>query len=237
MKKLTTLLVLVVIFTASDVYSQQLTTFFSKADSFFKTYVSNGSVAYKSIKEDPETLNELMELAQTISVSTTEAAAYQAFWINAYNLAVIKGIIANYPISSPLDKKGFFDRTTYTIGGSEITLNDIENKKLRNEFGDPRFHFVLVCGARGCPPLISMGYTPDNLEGLLQQQTEVALNNPKFIQIKGSKVAISEIFKWYKEDFRKDGNTIDYINKYRKEKISDDADVIYYEYDWRLNSN
>lgn len=236
MKKLVLLSLLLTFFSVTSGISQQVSTFFDEADSFFSTYISDGKVDYKAISKKPETLASVLNLAKDISVTTSEAKKYQAFWINAYNLSVIKGIVDNYPIKSPLDKKGFFDKTTYELAGTKITLNDIENKKLRAQFSEPRFHFVLVCGAKGCPPIITTAYTAANLEKLLQQQTVKALNDPSFIQVKGNKVAFSEIFKWYKEDFVKDGNEIDFLNKYRKEKVPANSKITYYAYDWQLNS-
>ncbi|RDK89050.1 DUF547 domain-containing protein [Marinirhabdus gelatinilytica] len=235
MKKSLLLSFLFFIFLVANGNSQNLATFFDEADSVFSTYVSNGKIAYKELAKDPSKLEKVLTTAATISVSPSDAKKYQAFWINAYNLAVIKGIVDNWPITSPLDKKGFFDTTKYELGGTKITLNDIENKKLRATFNEPRFHFVLVCGALGCPPIIPKAYTPSNLEALLQQQTVRALNDPNFIRVKGNKVAFSEIFKWYKEDFLKNGNEIDFLNNYRKEKVPIDAKVTYYTYDWRLN--
>ncbi len=235
MKRLALLTFLTVIFSVTSLFSQQLSTFFDEADSFFGTYVSDGKVDYKAISQNPEALVSVLNMAKDISVTTSEANTYQAFWINAYNLSVIKGIIDAYPLKSPLDKEGFFDTTKYEVGGTKITLNDIENKKLRAKFNEPRFHFVLVCGALGCPPIINKAYTAKNLEELLQKQTVKALNDPDFIQIKGKNVAFSEIFKWYKEDFVIDGNEIEFLNKYRKEKVPSDAKVTYYRYDWRLN--
>ena len=70
----------------------------------------------------------------------------------------------------------------------------------------------------------------------MQEQTEIALNNPNFIKIKGNKVQLSQIFEWYKIDFVHDGSEIDYINKFRKEPIPKNAKVSYYVYDWQLNS-
>ena len=236
MKKVIFLFSVLITFSFSEGFSQNVNTFFDEADAFFGSHVTNGKVDYKTIHASPEALDNLLNTAAGISVSKSDAKNYQAFWINAYNLAVIKGIIDNYPIKSPLDKKGFFDGVKYSIGGSKITLNDIENKKLRAAFNEPRFHFVLVCGALGCPPLISKAYTASNLETLLQQQTVKALNNPSFIQVKGKKVAFSEIFKWYKEDFVKNGTEIDFLNQYRKEKVPANAKVTYYAYDWRLNA-
>lgn len=236
MKQLIIVMSLLFTSTGSELFSQTTSEFFSKADSFFSAYVSNGAVDYQAITENPSSLDEALSLAKYINVSTSEGNTYQAFWINAYNLAVIKGIVEHYPIKSPLDKKGFFDKIKYELGGTTITLNDIENKKLRAKFDEPRFHFVLVCGAKGCPPIIAKAYTPANIETLLQTQTMKALNDPQFIQVKGNKVAFSEIFKWYKEDFVQNGNEIDFLNTYRKEPVPANAKVTYYSYDWRLNS-
>jgi hypothetical protein len=217
--------------------AQNVSDFFSKADTFFAEYVKNGKVAYKTIKENPSSLNELVDLANSISVSKSDKNTYQAFWINGYNLSVIKGIVANYPIKSPLDKAGFFDKTKYDIGGKSITLNDIENKLLRGNFPkEARFHFVLVCAGLGCPPIISNAYLPNTLESQLQKQTEIALNNPSFIKVKGKKVQLSQLFEWYKGDFTQGGKSqIDYVNQYRKEKIDSGAKIGYYPYDWTLN--
>ena len=237
MKKLFILTFLFLAFSVSESHSQTLQNFFDEADAIFSNYVSNGKVDYLSIKNSPEKLISALETAKQISVSTNDPNVYQAFWINAYNLSVIKGIVDNYPIKSPLDKKGFFDKTKYDLGGISITLNDIENKKLRAQFDDARFHFVLVCGALGCPPIIGKAYTASNLENLLEQQTTKALNDSSFIKVTEKNVAFSEIFKWYKEDFVKEGQTeIDFLNNYRKEKVPKDAKVTYYSYDWRLNS-
>ncbi len=218
-------------------FSQDTATFFGKADGFFKTYVKNGRVAYKEIKANPESLNELLNLAKTISISKSDANTYQAFWINGYNLSVIKGIVDDYPIKSPLDKAGFFDKITYDIGGKNTTLNDIENKLLRANFPkEARFHFVLVCAGLGCPPIINSAYLPNTLDAQLQKQTELSLNDSNFIRLKGKKVSLSQIFEWYKSDFTQGGKSlVDFVNQYRKEKIDSSAKVGYYPYDWTLN--
>ncbi len=217
-------------------FAQSTADFFDKSDVFFKTYVSNGRVDYKAIKKDSSTLNELLEIASNISVPKGQVTTYQAFYINAYNLAVIKGIVDNYPTKSPLNIKGFFDKTTYSLGGETTTLNDLENKILRKNFPDEaRFHFALVCAGLGCPPIITEAYKPSTLEKQLQRQTIKALNNPNFIKVKGNKVQLSQIFEWYKEDFVRNGSEIDFVNRFRKEKIPSNARVSYYTYDWALN--
>jgi len=217
-------------------FSQSKADFFAKADTFFKTYVSNGRVKYAAIKKDPSSLDTLLEMAAKISIPKSQPKTFQSFYINAYNLAVIKGVVNKYPVKSPTSIKGFFDKTTYTIGGKATTLNNLENKILRKNFpNEARFHFVLVCGGLGCPPIIASAYKPASLENQLQRQTVKALNDPTFIKVKGKRVQLSQIFEWYKGDFTKNGSEVDYVNKFRKVKIPSDARVSYYTYNWGLN--
>ena len=229
-----TIVTLIAVLVTSLSYGQNASDFFSKSDAFFRTYVSNGKVAYEEIKGDPTQLYELTQMAETINVE--EDDEYQAFWINGYNLLVIKSVIENYPLKTPLDKAGFFDKTKHSIGGKSITLNDIENKLLRAKYPkEARFHFVLVCGGLGCPPIIGEAYMPATLEAQLERQTKLAMNNPDFIRVNKNKVKISQIFEWYKADFEHEGKVIDFINKYKSEKLPAKAKVSYYPYDWTLN--
>ena len=229
-------LAIVLLLSTSVASAQSTKDFFSKSDAFFKANVKKGKVTYAAIKDDPTSLNELVAMAKLIAVSKENAEEYQAFWINGYNLLVIDGIVKNYPIKSPLDNPGFFDRNKNDIGGTSITLNDIENKVLRKNFPkESRFHFVLVCGGLGCPPIINEAYMPVKLDEQLEKQTKLALNDPKFIQVNKNKVKISQIFEWYKGDFEHEGKVTDYINKYKSEKLPEKAKVSYYPYDWTLN--
>ncbi|MGI9552798.1 MAG: DUF547 domain-containing protein [Aurantibacter sp.] len=236
MKKNNTVLLALLFITFAG-FTQTTADFFKKSDAFLSTYVKNGRVAYQNIKANPQALNELVDMAGNIWVDKGSANEYQAFWINGYNLLVIKGIVENYPLKSPLDVGGFFDKTKHDIGGQKITLNNIENKLLRANFpSEPRFHFVLVCAGLGCPPIIDQAYMPSTLDTQLEKQTKLALNDPNFIQVNKNKVKVSQIFEWYKGDFTQDGKSlVDFINQYRTEKLPEKSKVSHYPYDWTLN--
>ncbi len=237
MKRSTLIIILTLTLSSFVVKSQTTANFFTKSDAFFSSYVASGKVNYKAINTTPAGLDELLNIASAMDLSNQSADTKKAFWINAYNLAVIKGVIDNYPIKSPLDKKGFFDKITYNLAGKKITLNDLENKMIRAIYNDARIHFVLVCGAIGCPPLINEAYLPESLDTQLERQTKAALNSANFIQVKKSKVLISEIFKWYNEDFvNSDNDLIDFLNAYRNDPIPSDSKLGYYNYDWKLNT-
>lgn len=231
MKKIIVSLVACAFFVQAN--AQDISSFFTKTDAFLKKNVSNGKVDYQSIKNDPSSLNDILEIASKIDVSKENENNGKAFWINAYNVTLIKAIVNKYPVKSPLDIAGLFDKGTYLVAGKKLTLNDIENKMIRAKYYDARVHFVLVCGATGCPPIINAAYLPDTLEEQLNKQTKLALNNSNFIKVTTKKVELSQIFEWYKDDFGK--NTLDFINKYRTEKLDTKTKYTYYTYDWTLN--
>ena len=138
-----TLTFLIIIMLLSINASAQDTTFFSKTDAFLKKYVSDTKVDYNAIKKNPSELDEILKIIADYEL-TKDENTNKAFLVNAYNLLVIKGISTKFPVKSPLDITGFFDKSMYTIVGKKVTLNDIENKMLRAKYNDARLHFVLV---------------------------------------------------------------------------------------------
>ena len=218
--------------------AQTNSSFFNKADDFFNKNVKNNKVEYDNIKKDQSDLNELVKLLATFDFDSENVSGQKAFLINAYNISVIKGIINKFPIKSPLEISGFFDKLKYDVLGKKMTLNDIENKMIRAKYKDPRFHFALVCGANGCPPIMNKAYLPATVENQLTSQTRIALNNPYFTRVNETfkSVKLSQLFDWYKDDFLTKGSSyIDFLNKYRTDKIPDNFRVSIYTYDWTLN--
>lgn len=216
---------------------QELTQFFNRTNAFLKTHVHNHLVSYGEIKKNPKQIIELMELLENFDVSKlSDANSEKAFWINAYNILVINAVVANSPIKSPMDVAGFFDGRKHQVAGEKLTLNDIENIKLRAKFGDARIHFALVCAALSCPPIINKAYLPETLDEQLNQRAKANLNDDDFIRVDKDKkkVSLSEIFKWYKEDF---GSILQFVNQYRTQAIPENYAIDFYTYDWRLNES
>ncbi len=221
-----------------SIHAQDLKSFFDKTEQFLKETVSDGKVDYSKIKKAPKLLNDILSIASKIDIEKENINTQKAFWINTYNLVLIKAIIGKYPVNSPMDIAGLFDIVTFTLDKKKYSLNDIENKVIRPKFKDARVHFVLVCGANGCPPILNQAYSPEKIEDQLNKQTRIALNNSNFIKVnnKTKKVELSQIFEWYREDFiTKKTKEIDMINQYREVKIDSSFKILYYPYDWTLN--
>ena len=219
------------------VFAMDKDSFFEQSDRFFETNISDyGMVDYEKIKLNRDPLDRLLEYIHQANTGEFSEGEKKAFYINAYNLLVIGAIIDHYPVASPMKIPSFFDGTKHKVGGVRMTLNDLENKKLRLPYDDPRIHFVLVCAAVSCPKIANYAYKPDELDEQLDQRTKLALNDPVFIQQTAKKILISEIFKWYRNDFAKnDSGILEYINKYREVPLDMSKKLDYYSYDWALN--
>jgi len=209
--------------------------FTSETDALLKRYVKQGRVDYTGLKSSAALQPLIAKIAAT-DPGSLSGNSKKAYLINAYNLLVINQALENYPLASVLDVKGFFDGNKQNVGGKKLTLNQLEKGILLKEFNDARLHFVLVCGALGCPPITNFAYTPAKLEAQLDKQTKLALNDPTFLRVNGDKASLSKIFEWYTKDFGGSKSAVlSFINKYRDEAVPANAKVSYYEYDWTLN--
>jgi hypothetical protein len=236
MKKAGFLFVLFVL--SNSIQAQKLEEFFKKSNDFFSTYVVSNKVDYELLKKNPRPLEDILSLATDMDLNNRDTNTFKAFWVNIYNLTVIKGIVNKYPIKSTQSVNGFFDKNYYKIAKQEVTLKDIEKNVLKSTFKDPLLNFVLVCAANGCPPLMDEAYYPETLSKQMIERTKLSINNPNFIKVNKSAktIEVSEIFDWYKEDFIDKGKKIiDFINTYRDVKIDESYQVAFYKYDWSLN--
>ena len=91
----------------------------------------NGRVNYTKLKANPENFEAYLDLLAV--AKPTAAWSYNeqlAFWINAYNAIVIKGVIDHYPTNSVRRIKlfrGFFYRLKFQVAGKTYTPNQIEH--------------------------------------------------------------------------------------------------------------
>lgn len=217
-------------------------------DGILKRYVSkDGLVNYKELKEDKE-FNRYIEYLSTADTDKLPSNDHRlAFWINAYNAFVLKGVIDEYPIKSVLDvgwlPHSFFIRKTFKTKHGNITLRELENKKLREVFQEPRVHFAINCASMSCPKLLTETYKADKLEQQFEMQASSFINDKSknYLDKENRILSLSSIFKWYKDDFIQNGEKIEaYIARYLN---PDDAEFIrnnkvtikYLDYNWGLN--
>lgn len=214
------------------------TSIFTKFNNFLLQEVVFGLVDYRQLKENSDQLNNLTSVISDYDLRNVSQDHRTAFYINAYNILVIKQITDNYPVKSPMDIDGFFKVNTFNVAGEILTLDAIEFIKLIGPTKDPRIHFALGCGARSCPFLYDNAFFPDKLQEQLDFRAQLIIDRPNYVYVdeKGGKVVLNKIFDWYKDQFSSNaGSLIKYVNKYKFYKVPETFKVEFQEYDWSLN--
>jgi len=198
---------------------------------------AEGKVAYRSLaQQDAATLDAYLQALERADPGTMSPAEQTAFWINAYNAHVIRGVLDGYDAEGRVARLRFFGFYSFPVAGRKRTLNDIENDILRGQLHEPRIHFALVCASTSCPKLRREAYRGDRLEAQLDEQARSFLDDPTRNQFGPGGIAkLSSIFKWFADDFvRAAGSVPAFIGRYRQ--LPAGARIEYLDYDWSINA-
>lgn len=240
-------------------------------DSVLRRFVDGeGRVDYVALKDSSQALHRYYGLLARYSpdshpglFSTDESRL--AYWINAYNAAVMEAVVRRYPISSVQDigppkllfflpnLSGFFVFQRMRFGGESMSLRRLENDVVRKRFGDPRIHFALNCASASCPQLPARAFTAEHLDAELDREARIFIAQERNVRIDDEQrvVFLSQIFEWYEGDFvgwyeetfpDRTADLISYVSLYLPEgqarRLSGDAagyEVRFTPYDWTLN--
>jgi len=183
---------------------------------FLSRYVitDNGGLnrlRYRSVTgSDRHALQRYLQQLQSTDVRSLNKNEQLAFWLNFYNAQTVETVLARYPVRSirqiktnPLDVMGPFDDPAVTVLGQTLSLSDIENKIVRANWDDPRIHYALNCASYGCPNLARTAWQAYDLDARLNHAATSFINSGRAVKVGplGGTVAVSKIFKWYKDDF------------------------------------
>lgn len=216
------------------------------------------SPAYAAYRERCSTLLQTYNPAK---LPTEEAR--RAFWINLYNSltldAVIRFGIKRSVSEGRLGLLSFFRRASYIVNGLRISLDDIEHGILRGNQGhpylpgphfasdnprlgwvlplDPRIHFALNCASRSCPPIRS--YSAEKLDTQLDLATGNFINATAEVHSEEERVYLSQIFRWFEQDFSGRESMIDFVLRYLPGSRAEwrTMQICFTPYDWRLNTH
>jgi hypothetical protein len=216
-------------------------------DRLLKKYVSaQGLVNYKGFKAEEKEFNQYLALlSKNPPAADWSKPEQMAYWINAYNAYTIRLILDHYPVQSIKDigskiKIPFvttpWAAKFFSVGGSKMSLDNIEHGILRKKYNDPRIHFTLVCASISCPRLRNEAYTAAQLDRQLEDQGHDFLNNPSKNNISKGRAQLSKYFDWYKGDWNNNGQSVvKWVNRYAATKIDDKTAISYLDYNWNLN--
>jgi len=217
---------------------------------------------YEAALADDQTeglLDDQSEQLAAFDVSTLDTREQAlAFWNNAYNFFMIQQILTERGegelVSSVWDYGGrynpftdnVFERQMFEIGGTDYSLNEIEKGILlgaefeEKGWKEARVHFTVNCASVGCPPLRESIYTSDNIDELMTKNTRLAFNTDRHLRVEGDTLHLTELFKWYEQDFVDEGGSVrGFISQWADEaiveKVEQTDSIEYIDYDWSLN--
>ncbi|MCA9550022.1 MAG: DUF547 domain-containing protein [Myxococcales bacterium] len=159
-----------------------------------------------------------------------------AYYLNAYNAFMLYQITERPGLKSVNDMPiRVFGLTKFDMGGRQVTLHALENEFIR-PMGEPRIHFALNCASLGCPTLARAPFEADALEAQLAVATRAFCRDSRHVRREGNVVHLSQIFRWYAEDFGPSGGPLVFCRSWGRDDIPEGAEVRYLPYDWGLNA-
>ena len=185
-------------------------------DEILDIYVRDGLVYYRALKGERGRFDRYLQSLADTSAETVKGWAPErqlAFWINAYNAAVLRTVIDHYPIRGKAPEypansirqiPGAFERLTHRAGGRTFTLDALERDVIAG-FGDPRALFALSRGAMGGGRLKSEAYTAARLDSQLATMTSELVTRRVlvFVDAANGRLSVNPIFSWRESAFVK----------------------------------
>ncbi len=185
-------------------------------DEILDIYVRDGLVYYRALKSERGRFDRYVQSLADTTAETVKSWAPErqlAFWINAYNAAVLRTVIDHYPIRGKAPEypansirqiPGAFERATHRAGGRTFTLDALERDVIAG-FGDPRALFALGRGAMGGGRLKSEAFTAGRVDTQLTTMTSELVTRRElvFVDVPGGQLSVNPIFSWREAAFVK----------------------------------
>ncbi|MGL4242445.1 MAG: DUF547 domain-containing protein [Beijerinckiaceae bacterium] len=207
---------------------------------------------------DRRTLDAYVKELETRKPSAMPRDEAFAYWGNLYNALTLKLVLDKYPIETVRDIKSegglgaWFDVKAYTgpwrqqrsmVEGEKLSLDDIEHKKMRPVFKDPRVHYVVNCASWGCPNLKTTAWRAATLEADLEAAARDFINHRRGVQqLPNGSLKVSSIYKWFIEDFGgDDAGVLAHLRKYAgpelAQRLTGSPKIAEDDYVWTLNGS
>jgi hypothetical protein len=224
-------------------------------DLLAKHYDPARGMRYKALQaNDKAALDRLRQQMALVDPAALSLKDRLAYWINLYNISVVGVVVDHYPVESirdistdPIIRLNVFKKDSVATKSGKVSLDTIENEKIREAFKDPRIHFAINCAAESCPPIRPEPYVGARLDQQLDDQARKFLNGPHGVRIEkdGDELVlhVTKILDWFKDDFETwGGGRVAFVRKYLtpdKQKQIDAArgnvELEFHDYSWDLN--
>ncbi len=249
--------------------SENIQLFYDKYVVFKQEGSEDTLVDYEQLykdKKDQDTKNlkrAIYDMYAEVDLQSLNKEERLALLINAYNFFAIEMVNSNLYKNGKrlksITKIGLipfsaFKKKIFNIGGKIRSLDNIEKggfpgkesvkELLTHENGtiDARFHFAVICAAKGCPILMKEAYTSKDIYTQLDTATIEGLKQARNLNQTQGKLYLTELFDWYAQDFKNHstngeqatGNISNFILDFSP-NTNTTLPIGFTKYDWDLN--
>jgi len=193
---------------------------FPKYSELLPLIVKGDYVDYKQLQKSSKLLDEaIAELGQTSPDDLEDEDQRFCFWINTYNMLVLKAISEKYPVFR-LDEKALsrsFSANKYFIGGRPLSLEQIRRLQLIPRFPYRPLALFLVCGGSlGSPPLLDHVITAKTMDtdGVKAAHKFVASHQNVLYDADHKTLLMTPFLKLNEPAFAKYGGPSEFANKF-----------------------
>jgi hypothetical protein len=180
---------------------------------------------------------------EKLNAQLNSDAKKKSFWINCYN-ALVQIRIKENPASYQ-NIESFFEKSTMSIGGSTLSLIDVQStfllrKASKKDFGpllqlqlkksDPRILFALNCGSSSCPPIAF--YSSVNIDIQLDLAEALFIKSTSRYDPFSDEVNVSELLKEYEAADPSKNNILFCLKKHQIIPQISAPEIIFAPYNW-----
>src|SRR6516225_7594836 len=196
-------------------------------------YVTPAGVRYASwraIGDDFKELSQVVTAYRAADTKSLPAADRQAFMINYHNARVLEAILQGNPsrsirdLSKALKPNEIFSRNLMVFEGRPISFDGIE-RKLLDDYKDPRVLFALHRAAKTSPPLRTEPYDSARLDAQLDDAASSYLALPGVLEVKtaGGKTTIvaPHLFETQAGAFKAGGGALAFLAGHGRAPVSE----------------
>jgi hypothetical protein len=179
--------------------------------SVLRDYTRDGLVNYSGLAAHREPLERYYALLGVTGPSRTpdqfpSMADGAAYWINAYNAAVLLFVLEHFPAETIYDEVvPKIELASFRVDGRAYTLPQMESRILQITDGDVRALFATSRGALGTPRLPDEPLRAATLEAQIVKAAVDALNNPWILRIDepGQQILVWQAVLAHRDDFER----------------------------------
>lgn len=216
-------------------------------DALLRDGTSDGLVDYEVMTNRRQDLDGYLGRIAEANLASLSGPELMALLMNAYNALTVRSILDAQPVDSIRDIDGVWKETTHTVGGQEVTLDEIEHNLLRPFWKDPRIHFGVNCASMSCAPLPPWAFNGAEVDEQLEERTRAFLSSEDNVRVEDGVLVVSKYFEWYGGDFTEEGwepraDTIPaFIGDYTRPEVesflaeNETPELRFMDYDWSLN--